>query len=251
MSGTALADQEALAPPVPPEEDALVWQPGWSRFSSSDYAISGALAAALTATLLVAPTPSTRFKGGILFDDAVRDALRIKSASGRAAASKLSDVFQITLSVYPFLIDAILLTWIAEDRPDTAWQMFAINSEAFLASMLLTTISKDATGRARPYTESCGSDTCGSSARNKSFFSGHAAAAFTGAGLICAHHGALPLYETPAADQAACAVALALAGATGVLRIAADEHYATDVLVGSLVGLLAGYLLPKLLFYGE
>jgi hypothetical protein len=43
--------------------------------------------------------------------------------------------------------------------------------------------------------------------------------------------------------------ALLLASATGVLRIAADDHYASDVIVGALVGIAAGYLFPKLAYY--
>jgi hypothetical protein len=37
--------------------------------------------------------------------------------------------------------------------------------------------------------------------------------------------------------------------ATGALRIASDNHWATDVLVGHVSGYLAGYLLPTLLYY--
>jgi membrane-associated phospholipid phosphatase len=247
-SSLALAQTEAVAP-IEPAVDPLAWQPSWSRFSTVDYVISGALAVSLATAEIAIPTPKTNFRGGILFDDAVRDALRINTAGGRAAAGKVSDILVATLIGYPLIIDSLLLTGVASKQWDTAWQMFAIDSEAFLMSTLLTAITKDAAGRARPYTESCGSSTCGGRARNQSFFSGHSAAAFTGAGLICAHHEALPLFEGRGMDEAACVTALGLASATAVLRIAADEHYATDVLVGSAVGLLAGYVLPKLLFY--
>jgi hypothetical protein len=62
-----------------------------------------------------------------------------------------------------------------------------------------------------------------------------------------APHGARPARR--AGDAAACATGLALATAVGVLRIAADRHYATDVLLGAGVGLLSGWLLPWLLHY--
>jgi hypothetical protein len=39
---------------------------------------------------------------------------------------------------------------------------------------------------------------------------------------------------------------LTLATATGVLRVTADQHYATDVLTGVAAGSLAGWLIPKL-----
>jgi hypothetical protein len=41
----------------------------------------------------------------------------------------------------------------------------------------------------------------------------------------------------------------ALASATGVLRIVADRHYASDVIVGAVMGLSVGYGLPWLLHY--
>ena len=39
---------------------------------------------------------------------------------------------------------------------------------------------------------------------------------------------------------------LAFAGSTGYLRIAADRHFLTDVLVGASVGAAAGLVLPRL-----
>ncbi len=35
------------------------------------------------------------------------------------------------------------------------------------------------------------------------------------------------------------------------MRIMADNHWASDVLVGHLMGYLSGYLLPTLLYYKE
>ncbi|HEV8549343.1 MAG TPA: phosphatase PAP2 family protein, partial [Polyangiaceae bacterium] len=85
---------------------------------------------------------------------------------------------------------------------------------------------------------------------NSSFMSGHTTIAFTGAGLICAHHQHLPLYGGGAPDLLACIAALGAATTAGAMRVAADKHYATDVLLGMGVGLFAGYGLPNLLHYG-
>jgi len=40
-------------------------------------------------------------------------------------------------------------------------------------------------------------------------------------------------------------VGLTLAGTTGYLRIAADKHYASDVLIGAVLGSAAGLILPR------
>lgn len=49
--------------------------------------------------------------------------------------------------------------------------------------------------------------------------------------------------------MAACATTLVAASATGVLRVVADKHWASDVLVGSAVGTATGLLFPLLLHY--
>jgi membrane-associated phospholipid phosphatase len=110
----------------------------------------------------------------------------------------------------------------------------------------------DVTGRARPSYADCKAGTsvdplCNAGAY-ASFPSGHTSAAMTGAGLICAHHGALPLYGG-AWDVAACAEGLTVATTVGVLRIMADRHYASDVLTGGAIGFFSGYGLPMLLHY--
>jgi len=42
-------------------------------------------------------------------------------------------------------------------------------------------------------------------------------------------------------------VGMGLAAFVGYLRIAADKHYFTDVLVGALVGTVSGIVVPRLL----
>src|SRR6059058_3168029 len=84
------------------------------------------------------------------------------------------------------------------------------------------------------------SDVCSSDLHaagdNLSFFSGHATLAFalaTSAGTVASmrHHRLAPVMW---------AVGLLLATTGGYLRIAADRHYATDVLTGALVGSAVG-----------
>jgi membrane-associated phospholipid phosphatase len=75
---------------------------------------------------------------------------------------------------------------------------------------------------------------------NLSFFSGHATLAFslaTSAGTVASmrHHRLAPLMWT---------AGLLLAATGGYLRIAADRHYATDVITGAVVGSAVGFSVP-------
>ncbi|HVU49278.1 MAG TPA: phosphatase PAP2 family protein [Polyangia bacterium] len=109
-------------------------------------------------------------------------------------------------------------------------------------------------GRARPSTPDCAANPgydalCGDIANNASFPSGHVLTIATAAGLVCVHHRYLPLYGSEAADAGACALLTAATAATGVARIVADRHFATDMLIGATIGFGSGYGLPWLLHY--
>jgi len=78
---------------------------------------------------------------------------------------------------------------------------------------------------------------------NLSFPSGHTALGFslaTAAGTVATLRG---YRHAPYVWGAGMAVA----AFTGYLRLAADKHYASDVLVGALVGSLVGWAVPYLL----
>jgi membrane-associated phospholipid phosphatase len=60
----------------------------------------------------------------------------------------------------------------------------------------------------------------------------------------------LPLYGGGLPDVLACAIPLVVATGVSVLRLAADRHYASDVIVGALAGFGGGFGLPTLLHYG-
>jgi membrane-associated phospholipid phosphatase len=108
---------------------------------------------------------------------------------------------------------------------------------------------KRAAGRERPYVAPCALDPdyvseCGDGrGGNTSFFSGHAATTASLAGMICARH--LHRAGRSAVDWWACGGAVAGSFTAGMLRLAADEHYATDVLAGWVSGAVFGYLLPS------
>jgi hypothetical protein len=118
--------------------------------------------------------------------------------------------------------------------------------------------------RARPYTQDCAPDgqvrdasgrarfntCCGGNSDYQTFFSGHSTGTATMAGPTCGHHQQLPLYGGGFADLTPCLFMIAVSGATGVSRIVADRHWASDVIGGWGAGALAGYVLPSLLHYG-
>ncbi len=138
---------------------------------------------------------------------------------------------------------------------EVALQMTAIDLESYALSGAIA-LSAEKIGRVRPYDRGCRHDphyskNCGRAAdENASFMSGHTTASFTAAGLVCVHHLHLPLYGGGAPDALACVAAFTAASAAGALRIASDNHYSSDVLLGVGVGLASGFVVPTLLHYG-
>jgi hypothetical protein len=173
-----------------------------------------------------------RWRGGFLFDDSVRDAVRGSSPDTRDTAGDISDVLRGGLWAWLVADTAMIRGWGVQQ------EVWRINLDAALSQGLAQSTVKYVAGRERPD----GSD-------NRSFFSGHASSAATAAGLICAHHLHGDLYGGGRADSAACAGAVAAALGAGVARIVADRHYTTDVLVGWGTGALFGYVLPSRWYY--
>jgi membrane-associated phospholipid phosphatase len=106
---------------------------------------------------------------------------------------------------------------------------------------------KFAVGRERPFVSALGeaekAQTHQPSDNNLSFFSGHSTFAFTlvvATGTVAQLRG----YENA---WLVWAVGLPLATAVPLMRMAADKHYLTDVLVGSVFGAAVGCGLPVLL----
>jgi membrane-associated phospholipid phosphatase len=198
--------------------------------------------AALAVELFVHPPDTARWRGPILFDGAARDALGGGSPGLRSAAASGSDVGEVGFVAWPVLLDAGIVTWLSRGRGDVARQLLYIDAEAFALNGLLSSIVQRSVGRERPFAQGCGTSAgapCTSpDDRNTSFFSGHTSFAFTGAALVCAQHSRLDLYGS--ADAFVCPVALVLASATGILRIVADRHWASDVLAGAAVGATVG-----------
>jgi len=231
------------------------WNPAWRPFHPAEYVATGTFVAAGIASLFIEPDRAQSW-GRNDFDEAGREAFRLKSPSDRFTVRAVSDVLLFSALVFPFVVDALAVARGAHGRSDVAWQMALMDVEAFSLTVALQVFVSAVAGRERPYGRRCGEPyeglpaaDCEGRRRYLSFYSGHTSAVFTSAGLTCAHHQHLPLYGGGAADVAACGAAVAVALTTATFRVMADEHYTSDVLVGSVIGLAAGYGLPTLLHY--
>lgn len=196
--------------------------------------------------------PDAEWTGPVLFDRGAQSALRVSSPGARSLAHQTSNVLLAASALQAMVIDPWLVAGWLHGRPDIAWQLTVINAEAFGLTEFSNRLAKQLVSRERPYGETCDPSTdgsCVSEARNRSFFSGHATASSTFAGLTCAHHQRLALYGSFAADLGACVGALGVSVGTGMLRIVSDNHWASDVLLGHLVGFSTGYLLTSALYY--
>jgi hypothetical protein len=237
-------------------EAEVEWNPAWPRFRKAEVAFTGGLALQVAAALFLYPTPPRRWEGGILFDDVTRDLLVLDSRKGRNTAARVSDYLYYGLAVLPVTVDVGIVAAGVHGSGDVALEMLAMDLEGYALAGAIA-LSAEKIGRVRPADRGCQKDSsysgrCGSDAQlNVGFMSGHTAAAFTSAGLTCAHHTNLPLYGGGAPDILACVVSLAAAATSGTLRVSADAHYASDVLLAAGVGLFAGYGLPELLHYRD
>ena len=240
-----------------PDQATVHWSRWWPRFRTEEYIETGGLLLAGAAAYLFLPDPGRKWKAGILFDQAGIDVLRSTSASGRQSAQTLSDYLFFGTMGVGFFADPLLALTVHRD-PDVAYQLFLINTESFAFTNFVQVLASRIAGRERPYVRNCkaNGDTTSypcfeDTGSATSFVSGHTAMAATGAGLICAHHQKLPLYGGGIADNFACVVAMGSALTTGLMRVVADKHNTSDVVLGFGLGFISGYVLPLLRHYQQ
>ncbi len=235
------------------DPDRLTWNYPRVRWWQYALTFSSPLALELVEVGIGDPK-SANWRGGILFDDALRDFSVGSSFETRDVADKISDWGMLAMWVTPTLLDGIILSLLVEGSPDVAWQVIAINMQALATSALTTLTLIYTVKRERPLAQECASNPGYSplcdEGTYKGFPSGHTASAFMGAGLICAHHTNLEFFGSPG-DEIMCGASLVSAGALSYLRLVADRHYASDIIVGAAIGLGLGWLVPWLLHYNE
>lgn len=248
--GAPAARAEELYPQRDHFGPPLTWR--WKRFGAADYAVTGGGGALMLAFAIIKPRAQHSLSGGILFDETARDALRAPSIDSRYAFRDASDVGVSLAVTWPFFADALTTAWWYRGSRDAAQEMALIDMEAFAVAGAVQGITNVMVSRERPYGRTCGTDElpedsidCSGSGHYRSFFSGHTTFSFTGAALVCSHHFQNSLLGAPW-DALSCAGAYAVAGTTATFRIVGDDHYASDVIIGALVGTAVGYGVPLL-----
>ena len=236
--------------------DELVWRDEWRRVGTADLVLVPVLGAAMLTTGLAAPGKTDpTWLGRNDFDDGARRVFAGRSTATRKVASTASDVLYVSLTLYPALVESLLLAGIVHRSKDVAFQLFMIYGEAALTSGLVTVATQGLAYRGRPLVLGCREDDgydaiCGTKHESRSFLAGHVSMAFNTAALTCVNQAHLPLYGSRAGGIAACATTLTAATATGFFRLIGDKHWATDVLAGAALGTATGLLYPLLLHYG-
>jgi membrane-associated phospholipid phosphatase len=174
------------------------------------------------------------------FDAAARDALRL---SDGAAAETAGNTLGFGIIPLVTLGGGLLAAGVDHRLKEYPVDLLLFAQSAIVAADLNQAVKFAAT-RERPLVHFTDSPEARRSVAGHdsltSFFSGHTTLAFsmaTAAGTIASmrHYRLAPLVW---------ALGVSLAATTGILRVAADRHYMSDVLVGGLAGSLVGFVNP-------
>jgi membrane-associated phospholipid phosphatase len=121
-----------------------------------------------------------------------------------------------------------------------------IIAESTILAMNLNQMAKLTFQRQRPFANAMDSElalSVASPENNMSFFSGHATFAFS----LAVSAGTVASMRDYRLAPVIWGVGLTTATATSYLRMAADKHYFSDVIVGAAVGSLTGFAVPYFL----
>lgn len=236
----ARADEPAARP-------AIRWELGWTHADAWDYSLTGIGLATLgieTITLQDRSEPP-RWVGPILFDTALNNLFRASAQNVRSDAATASWVLWFGLIGYPFAID-VPLAWARYGR-QVAWDLFWQDATALSLSGAVDFALRDSIARVRPWNTGClqqgGTDCLSTPEATRSFPSGHVSETTTATALLCAQHLTLQLYGPPW-DAVMCASAIAADSTVAVLRMVANDHWATDILGGAALGVAFGWGVP-------
>lgn len=198
-----------------------------------------------------------RWRGGVLLDESVRDDVRLETHDERERAARVSDIILTATILDAAAIRAVAIPLARGDR-EYARRATIAYAVAIGVTLALGRVIKDSARRARPFERDCSRSPtlagCGSPDSLASFYSLHAATAFTSVGFSWALAKMRPPHDARErsgdvvargrAPSAPLLASLASAALTGLLRIASDRHYLSDVLIGAAMGLAVGVLVP-------
>jgi membrane-associated phospholipid phosphatase len=235
-----------LAAPVTRAEDPAPSPPPAKLTPLSyDWAVDGAVTGALAASTLtlmlldssLAPLQCKWCVPGTIDGNLSNSA----KWSNPHTADTLSSVMEVAVPVGVMgygLLQAYLL-----DDPTSGWADVLLITEATSLALLVTSVVKYSVARARPYVWQGTPDLYSNpSDANLSFFSNHTTFVFA---VVVSGSTLFFMQGMPGAPWV-LGVGLAAAAFTSYLRMAADKHYLSDVLVGAGVGSLIGWAVPYL-----
>lgn len=165
------------------------------------------------------------------------------------SADEFSDVVN---NVMPYLPLVLVIPELKNKKLNNAVTLGVMYAEVFLLTKGITGITKSLVGRTRPYLyntsftpeERFSFQGNEAPTASTSFFSGHSSSTFAFAVLLSKTY--TDIYGKGTWSKIIWGTSLSLASATAVCRVAAGEHFATDVIVGALVGSAIGYGIPEL-----
>lgn len=186
-------------------------------------------------------------------DSSGSDTLNGLDAGGRGLRWPTPKTADTLSNVDAFLLMPLALlgldAWAAHrDGAIEAWPVDAlVLVETVAVQAALNQLVKFVVGRERPFVHALPAGEKGTtqqpSDNNLSFYSGHSSLAFSlavASGMVARQRG----YRMA---PVIWAVALPLAASVAYLRMAADKHYLSDVLVGAAVGAALGFAVPHFL----
>jgi membrane-associated phospholipid phosphatase len=188
-------------------------------------------------------TSSCRWCGRNGFDEAVRNSLW--APGHEKAVGTLSDISGFLL--VPTLAYGNLAFASREaGAPKQFWTDALIVTEATTAAAVLNQATKFLVARERPFVRNNAASSAplnhSTADENLSFYSGHTTLAFS----MAAASGTVAQMRGYSSAGFIWASGLTLATGVGVMRIVADKHYASDVLVGAALGTAVGVLVPRI-----
>lgn len=227
----------------------LAWQDDWRRADWWDAGVIGlGFAEALTIALAVDDDePAWDGRGPI--DDAMQRTTTPPDER-RRRLSLTSDFLMIaTAALGPVFLEPFVAYL---DHDGFAGQLGVVTLRSYAVASLILTALKYGLRRRRPPCDHEGAPVpCREHDANRSFPSGHAVTTFTAAAVSCTAHRHAPIYGRDRLGGAlACGVLTTMATTTSLLRLFARRHHVSDVVVGALIGIAAGWLLPLFASYG-
>ena len=219
-------------------------QPAFASRPALEWALTVAGGAVwLTETLLIAElAPSAcRWCDSNALDDQAREL----AWSNTNAARRTSDI--ISYGIAPLAAGGLLTVGaLQDDEASDLVTDLLIVAQAGVAAGVSGDLIRVVSGRERPWVHDLAPEDKATTGRpeqnNLSFISGHTATAFA----LAVSSGTVASRRGRRVAPAIWATGLALAATTAYLRIAAEQHYLTDVLAGVGAGVGIGLAVPYL-----